>query len=168
VLVEAELRIEASLLQLHALKGHREHPRLEAHERSAGRAEISGGFPDERERRGREQLVERLIAGQHAARQDLHLRHRIQHLGHVDLLDQEVRILERRFERRVQRVEIGRHHVDRADQVDDAAFPARFPAEGLGLGCVRNGRAGSRDGDDAQREGAAPDQLAGALRHTSV
>ena len=90
MLVEAELRVEAGLRQLEPLEGHGEHPRFEAHQRSARRAEIAGGLLDERERRGREQLVERLIAGQHAARQDLQLRGRIQYLGHVDLFDQEV------------------------------------------------------------------------------
>ena len=89
-------------MQLHPLQRDREHPRLEAHQRSTGGAEIAGRLLDQRQRRRREHLVERLARRQHAARQDVHLRHRVEHLGEVDLLDQQVGVLERGFERRVQ------------------------------------------------------------------
>ena len=97
--------------------------------------------------------------------EDPHLRRGIQHLGHVHLLDQEVRILERRLERRVERVEIRCHHVNRADQVNDAAFAGRFPGKGSCIRGMRDREERNRDRRDAQREHAAPDRLEWALRH---
>jgi hypothetical protein len=149
VLIEAEGWIEAGLLQLQLLQHQREHPRLEAQQRPAVATEIGGGFLDQRERRGREHFVERLIRGQHPFRQDAHLRHRIGHLGEVDFLDQQIQVLEGGLERRIQRIEAGRHHVNRSHQIDGAALAGGLPPERLRLRPLRDEQQRGDEGDPA-------------------
>jgi len=77
----------------------------------------------QRERRGRHDLVERLPGGKHAALQQRELVVGDSISPRVGFFDQQIGILERRFEDRRERIEVRRQHVHRSDEVHDAPDP---------------------------------------------
>ena len=150
VLVEAEARVVAGLLHLQLFEGHREQPRLELLQHLAGGTEIGERLVDQRERRRRDELVERLIGTQHPLRQERHLRARREELGHVELFDEQIRILVGCFERGRERVVGGREHMHRPGEVDHAAALARHLPQEAPRRCRRGRRQAAGDGEREQ------------------
>jgi hypothetical protein len=165
VLVEPEGRVETGGLPLQAEEREGQGPRLEPGERFDGEVERLHALADQRKRRGRDHLVERLAGRQHPAHQDHHLRLDLRHLPEVQFLDQQVAFLERLVERRAERVVVLAEEVHRAHQVDDRLAARRPPDEIAVLRLRRLGGGRSNGGDDRACQQAADPGPAEAGRH---
>ena len=64
----------------------------------------------------RDDLIERAAVGQHRLRQRRHHHHRIAGLVDIDFFDERLRFGERLVDRRAERIEIRRQHVQRSEQ----------------------------------------------------
>ena len=134
MLVEPEVGVEAGLLPFEAQQRERQHPRLELLERLEGQPEAGDFLRDERHRGRRDDLVERLAGREHAPREHRHLRVGREHFAHVHFLDEEIGVLERRLERRDERVVVLREQMNGAHEVHRALAVRRSPDEAVRLG----------------------------------